>query len=1298
MKKISLILFSLLIIFSMNMDVLAAVASDGRPVGVDPDDPPSLIPNRYDTYKHSSSNNKHFVGIRVSFVTNTGKDIKTYDYVNANQLNADFGGWNFTRFNPYYISQRCSKAAYATGNCSIINWNSYTAVQAQNKLSTTVSLENLFKKYNFNSGDITDSLLKGKMDASSFVTRYWFKNSSYTGSNYDTDLKGLLSYFVGEEYLTDENIEKLFVVVEPTSIMTLKGYHYYGTAYELANIANVTDAYIDGKYTDKSTALKANIADILRNTIPCSAVLSGDINSSIRNSGKSISGFSDNLYFGKINIDYSSYSATCSSGKNLDVNIVTGNYGVGMAVVWMYDFWSYTSSSRPLTCSWINGSDTKPLCDSMDDVINQFISNNSRYSSKGEEVKNFYINNDCCIEVTSPTTPSCQFVVEHAAGFEGRDYRDIRKTEVVNLVNKFRDYVINETLNYTIPTAEQWWDQCGEDDSEVPRTVSPTCELISQYSQLNGSTSIPECSNDEEVRTFVERYNSYVLNNPFYQNNPLYNLKQVEGDLVNQYKNVLNCPCSTITEKTVVDCDLVYEVVARHETLDLPTCGVESTYDSYITIFNNYLDSLATPLYDRTQIDYEFISSCPCQEDIEYEKPTCPQIYSTVGRSFIDDYPDGSIDGDRKRTCNLVTTAYMVNAFNAKVEAGAAAYDSITRDYFNTVCPCENSVGDCDPFIDVGSCNSSYGITVEYNDNNDSYDDEQTFIDSCVVNKTSKLDDDLTQTYCNVYCYEKIDMNLSKFDIPALSGRFVAFNSDYTNTVSGSRTCYTEPNFDEYRRDLATANSSLLDKYVAYYKEYLKEQAVQNATNHGESDQCPYVHHVTLGGRYFDHCIRADYVPTTTRCTLYKIVENDTTGEVTYDYTVKTCGSHYTDCEDVGDYRKCYKEKPDCVDDDYTRGTLYSASHERVEVISGRTIDEWDDDWCSNGGRLGRKPSFDSSYELRLYNTQLAYVNGLISSMNSCFDWSDDDLYNLDPTLSLSYDDGYRYSYDADLIIDEYDDETFHPSTTDSGENSWIWSCDNGSCEKEIKGEVYSMYKQRRKIDISYKLPNNAYNYIAKYDTVSSLTKPSGNYITLGGNLPIAFGASGTGEINVDYSGLGHTTNTGYMTKIEHALSRESGYGEWYCNFNINSALVTESGLKLIYRTIDLNNPFPDINGEGRNVGSNWCASSGTNKCSNTNTLVQSVIKNDVMEDEPMYAFTLTPSLILQIREYNRNNPYDDFNMTCEEGTGKACVSNFLTDLIDNNLNGAGVDSKASGDCHYDTVRQSRTEYFYSCE
>lgn len=86
-----------------------------------------------------------------------------------------------------------------------------------------------------------------------------------------------------------------------------------------------------------------------------------------------------------------------------------------------------------------------------------------------------------------------------------------------------------------------------------------------------------------------------------------------------------------------------------------------------------------------------------------------------------------------------------------------------------------------------------------------------------------------------------------------------------------------------------------------------------------------------------------------------------------------------------------------------------------------------------------------------------------------------------------------------------------------------------------------------------------------------------------------------------------------------------------------------------MFRPISLSNPFPGQNGKGRSMGSPW-----------TDDLKKTYITNrsNVYSKKPLYSITLTPSSIKQIRDYNKKNSYDDFNLTCSNG--EACYSAFL--------------------------------------
>lgn len=164
---------------------------------------------------------------------------------------------------------------------------------------------------------------------------------------------------------------------------------------------------------------------------------------------------------------------------------------------------------------------------------------------------------------------------------------------------------------------------------------------------------------------------------------------------------------------------------------------------------------------------------------------------------------------------------------------------------------------------------------------------------------------------------------------------------------------------------------------------------------------------------------------------------------------------------------------------------------------------------------------------------------------------------------------------------------------------------------------------------------------------------------------------------------------------------RAQGYTKEGALQACESTMCEAKGVKFIYRTIDLANPFPgkdsdhrfssltigDFNYDvkGRYPGTNW----------NSKTLVAKEILNNRgvaankvygKEVTPLYTITLDPNMIKKIRTYNsvqkkNDEGYSDFTLSCKKGV--ACLSNqFLRDVLGNHLVG-GTCKNANHDSFY---------------
>lgn len=175
------------------------------------------------------------------------------------------------------------------------------------------------------------------------------------------------------------------------------------------------------------------------------------------------------------------------------------------------------------------------------------------------------------------------------------------------------------------------------------------------------------------------------------------------------------------------------------------------------------------------------------------------------------------------------------------------------------------------------------------------------------------------------------------------------------------------------------------------------------------------------------------------------------------------------------------------------------------------------------------------------------------------------------------------------------------------------------------------------------------------------------------------------------------------------------------CRYNIYNEILVGGDLNIEFRSVDVDDPFPGKTGNNRNSGTNWSIVSldtnGDGIIDNTdyNNLKNSISslsskydinKDGVIDDsdlsiintyiqfkedlyatnifqntpnsygiipktnervEPKYVITLIPSTIQDIKSYNLNTTYDDYNLTCREDGG-ICTSNYLTTLIEKNI------------------------------
>lgn len=189
--------------------------------------------------------------------------------------------------------------------------------------------------------------------------------------------------------------------------------------------------------------------------------------------------------------------------------------------------------------------------------------------------------------------------------------------------------------------------------------------------------------------------------------------------------------------------------------------------------------------------------------------------------------------------------------------------------------------------------------------------------------------------------------------------------------------------------------------------------------------------------------------------------------------------------------------------------------------------------------------------------------------------------------------------------------------------------------------------------------------YDDSYFTESVATMTLGSYSQISGSVKSI-------DKNSGLMNLESITNNSFVNKhdffipyytpnntrgtLKQSVSSDFGSASVSCPFSVlNSFIKTSGNINLIYRPISLVNPFPNSSSDdSRKTIGYW--SEGVSNMIILNN--REVSNYEVYNLVPMYTITLTPSDIKEIRAYNKQNSYSDFNLECVDGL--YCRSNFL--------------------------------------
>lgn len=330
-------------------------------------------------------------------------------------------------------------------------------------------------------------------------------------------------------------------------------------------------------------------------------------------------------------------------------------------------------------------------------------------------------------------------------------------------------------------------------------------------------------------------------------------------------------------------------------------------------------------------------------------------------------------------------------------------------------------------------------------------------------------------------------------------------------------------------------------------------------------------------------------------------------------------------------------------------------------------------------------------------NGAINKINSLIGDANSCYNHKSSPINGCDD-VKISYgDEVYGSILESDSnasklnktgssnVVSDTRNATNKVIYNYSCSNSYPYSCtaiyNSVPVLKYRKMQFHTEYNWDLQDDIFSCVDISGYShlrceYAEKYSGTSGYFGKYQNYIKLGSNLPVNFNSeAGQHEISIDYG-------------CEDAINSTCSYNVSECPDGVcvpkdcdptvedcddgtgddssgdGGGSNNGNGIDVIYRVIDLNNPFPN-----RTPGYNWNMTGLVDKYITNNRKVKT---EEVYTKEPMYTIELDPALIKEIRNSNKDVNYGDLNLYCTDGV--KCRSSYLRELRDNGrLSGCGT-------------------------
>lgn len=552
--------------------------------------------------------------------------------------------------------------------------------------------------------------------------------------------------------------------------------------------------------------------------------------------------------------------------------------------------------------------------------------------------------------------------------------------------------------------------------------------------------------------------------------------------------------------------------------------------------------------------------------------------------------------------------------------------------------------------------------------------------DQCIFGNSSFYE--WGNQYCSFYCRETVtyDFPSSSFTVNA-GGHFTVGNviqlAPHWGPVHfvGRSECRTQQiKWSQFESDWDAANRNVASKWDDY-QIAIKKQSLIDSASRSSSRNCDYYcdSNIWAGGQYFSCCKKTEkkWLECKTGSKNECVKHDLLTGQCLE--RKNTCVGGYSDTE----YICTEKDTP------YDHGYTYTSGSTTYKRYDGSTTTIGPISWCSTSST----PSAGVSSARSAYQSAVSRRESLENDIYQCNNW--ERAYDqFSPSVQVGYTD-FHYGSSVFTLNKTLERRTQSQYFVNGNNNPSVdtykatgtrskYECKTDGKACTLTGTITypknDWVRQYTTKEYDYNLPNNTYRYILKPsgESTSTISSPYTNYIDLGyGNLPVHYSRpSGNYDIYLTFNSFG--TNQKFNTYIQNKQCSN----RYDCQYRVindfmdnpNNPTTDPEGLDVVFRVISLTNPFPGKNGTGRTPGSNW----------NSDSIQKYITRNRNLQDperiyfdrEPMYEIKLTPSVIRQIRSYNRTQTlynhggYADFNLDCETGTGRQCKSRFIRETF----------------------------------